>query len=113
MNPSVEIMMGYAGSEVVGQPVEKVLIGPERLMPALFCPAVIQRITWEMYISRRYGDAFLALVIFPVMQADKIKQIIIFITDLSEEEQTRLNPTARAPPSREITAISPMRCGTN
>ena len=35
MNPAVEIMMGYAGSEVAGQPVEKVLIGPEGLMPAL------------------------------------------------------------------------------
>jgi PAS domain S-box-containing protein len=93
MNPSVEIMMGYAGSEVAGQPVEKVLIGPEGLMPALLA-AQQGNPTFNLgnaHLYRRYGEAFLALVrIFPVMQADKIKQIIIFITDLSEEEQTRL-----------------------
>ena len=45
-----------------------------------------------MHLYRRYGEAFLALVrIFPVMQADKIEQIIVFIADLSEQEQTRLH----------------------
>ncbi|OGO38992.1 MAG: hypothetical protein A2W35_02860 [Chloroflexi bacterium RBG_16_57_11] len=94
MNPAVEIMMGYAGSEVTGQPVEKVLIGPEGLMPALLA-AQQGNPTYNLgnvHLYRRYGEAFLALVrIFPVMQADMVEQIIVFITDLNEQEQTRLH----------------------
>jgi PAS domain S-box-containing protein len=94
MNPTVEIMMGYAGSEVAGQPVEKVLIGPEGLMPALLA-AQQGNPTYNLgnvHLYRRYGEAFLALVrIFPVIQAEKVEQIIIFISDLSEQEQTQLH----------------------
>ena len=94
MNPAVEIMMGYAESEVAGQPVEKVLIGPEGLMPALIA-AQQGNPTYNLgnaHLYRRYGEAFLALVrIFPVLQAGKTEQIIIFIEDLSEQEQIRLH----------------------
>jgi PAS domain S-box-containing protein len=94
MNPAVELMMGYAGSEVAGQPVEKVLIGPEGLMPALLA-AQQGNPTYNLgnvHLYRRYGEAFLALVrIFPVLHAEKTEQIIVFITDLSEQEQTRLH----------------------
>jgi two-component system sensor histidine kinase AtoS len=94
MNPAVEIMMGYAENEVVGQPVEKVLIGPEGLMPALIA-AQQGNPTYNLgsaHLYRRNGEAFLALVrIFPVTNEGKIEQIIVFIEDLSEQEQIRLH----------------------
>lgn len=94
MNPAVEIMMGYAETEVIGQPVEKVLIGPEGLTPALLA-AQQGTPTYNLgsaHLYRRYGDAFLALVrIFPVVHHTKTEQIIVFIEDLSEQEQNRLH----------------------
>jgi PAS domain S-box-containing protein len=94
MNPAVEIMMGYAEPEVVGQSVEKVLIGPEGLLPALIA-AQQGNPTYNLgsaHLYRRSGEAFLALVrIFPVINAGQTEQIIIFIEDLSEQEQIRLH----------------------
>jgi PAS domain S-box-containing protein len=94
MNPAVEIMMGYAETEVIGQPVEKVLIGPEGLLPALIA-AQQGNPTYNLgsaHLYRRYGEAFLALVrIFPVIHEGKTEQIIVFIEDLSEQEQIRLH----------------------
>jgi PAS domain S-box-containing protein len=94
MNPAVEIMMGYAENEVVRQPVEKVLIGPEGLMPALIA-AQQGNPTYNLgsaHLYRRNGEAFLALVrIFPVKNEGEIEQIIVFIEDLSEQEQIRLH----------------------
>jgi two-component system, NtrC family, sensor histidine kinase AtoS len=94
MNPAIEIMMGYAGTEVAGQPVEKVLIGPEGLMPALIS-AQEGNPTYNLgsvHLYRRYGESFLALVrIFPVVRDEKTEQILVFIEDLSEQEQIRLH----------------------
>lgn len=94
MNPAVEIMMGYAESEVAGQPVEKILIGPEGLAPALSA-AQHGNPTYNLgnaHLYRRYGEAFLALVrIFPVLHDGKVEQILVFIEDLSEQEQIRLH----------------------
>ena len=94
MNPAVEIMMGYAETEVAGQPVEKVLIGPEGLMPALIS-AQQGNPTYNLgsvHLYRRYGESFLALVrIFPVIHDEVTEQIIVFVEDLSEHEQMRLH----------------------
>ena len=35
MNPAAEFLLGYASREVVGVPVENILIGPDTLIPAL------------------------------------------------------------------------------
>ena len=94
MNPAVEIMMGYAETEVAGQPVEKVLIGPEGLMPALIS-AQQGNPTYNLgsvHLYRRYGESFLALVrIFPVIHDEETEQIMVFVEDLSEHEQMRLH----------------------
>ncbi len=114
LNPAAELMLGYASQEVVGHPVEKVLIGPEDLLPAL-AAAQAGSPTHNLGATRLYrrnGDAFLALVrIYPVIApgANQTAQrrptlplphipgagyeagILIFITDQSEQEQIQLH----------------------
>lgn len=93
LNASAEQMFGYAGSEVIGQVVEKILIGPEALQPALDA-ARQGSPTYslgDVRLYRRSGDAFLALVrIFPVLTNGIVESILILIQDLSEQEQIRM-----------------------
>jgi PAS domain S-box-containing protein len=71
MNQVAEMILGYASHEVKGQPVEKVLIGPETLSPAM-SSAQQGSPTYNLgsvRLYRRDGDDFLALVrVFPVMK---------------------------------------------
>lgn len=93
MNLFAEMILGYANQEVVGQLVEKVLIGAESLLPALTA-AKEGSATYNLgnvQVYRRDGDDFPALIrVFPVMHESQVERIIILVQDLSEQEQTRL-----------------------
>lgn len=94
INQAAELMLGYASQEVTGHPVEKVLIGPDGLLPAL-SEAQQGNATHNLGSARLYrrnGEAFLARVrIFPVLQDGQIAAVVILIADQSEQEQIRLH----------------------
>jgi len=92
MNMAAEKILGYTSREVSNQPVEKLLIGSEALLHALVAAqggcSTYNLDSVRLY--RRNGDTFLSLVrIFPVMNGDQVDEIIVFIDDLSEQEQIR------------------------
>ena len=99
LNPAAEMILGFANREVVGQAVEKILIGSESITPALTA-AQSGSATFNvgnLRLYRRNGEEFLALArIFPVMQSGdtsengQVEKIILFLQDLSEQEQIRL-----------------------
>jgi two-component system, NtrC family, sensor histidine kinase AtoS len=97
MNPSAELILGYASQEVIGQQIENILIGTESLTSAL--RSAIQGIPTQnlgnLRLHKRNGQAFPAhLQTIPVMQRNQesasLHSIIIFINDLSENEQIRV-----------------------
>jgi two-component system sensor histidine kinase AtoS len=100
MNPAAELMLEYASSEVHQQPVENILIGADSLTAAL--QAALQFIPTpnlgNLRLHRRNGHAFPARVeITPVVsdptpdgQDPQLLSIIIFLSDLSENEQIRV-----------------------
>lgn len=92
MNQAAEMMFGYAAQEVYGQPVEKILIGTETLLPAL-AAAQQGSPTYSLgnvRLYRRSGEAFLAhMRTFPVINEGIVERILIVVLDLSEQEQIR------------------------
>ena len=94
LNSTAELMLGYAKKEVYGHPIDKVLIGTESLMPA-FISAQEGNPTYNLgniHLYRRDGDAFLSLVrIHPVIKKGIVENIIVFLQDLSRQEQIRLH----------------------
>jgi len=93
LNQAAEMILGYASREVVSQAVEKLLIGPETLFPAL-TSAQEGSPTYNLgnvKLYRRNGDAFLALIrVVPVLNGNLVEEIIVLIEDRSEQEQIRL-----------------------
>jgi two-component system, NtrC family, sensor histidine kinase AtoS len=90
MNPSAELVLGYASKEVSGYPVGNVLIGADNLFPAL--QAALQGISTpnlgNVRLHRRDGSAFLAHVqVLPVLVGDRLEAVLILLRDLSEHEQ--------------------------
>lgn len=93
LNPAMENFLGYLGREVSGQPVEKILIGNEMLKPALRLAQKGEAVLHmgEMRLFRRNGDSFQALVrIFPLVQDQQVVEILVFVEDLTIQEQFRL-----------------------
>jgi two-component system, NtrC family, sensor histidine kinase AtoS len=92
MNLAAEWMLGYADWEVKGQPVENILIGPERLMPALETAGqgIPTHNMGNVSLHRRNGQSFPAHVqIIPVHREGDTLAIVIFFTDVSEHEEIR------------------------
>lgn len=92
MNQAAEWMLGYADWEVKGQPAENILIGPERLLPAL--ETAVQGIPTHnmgnVSLHRRSGQSFPAqMEIIPVQREGETLAIIIFFTDVSEHVESR------------------------
>ncbi len=93
MNPAAEWMLGYAEWEVKDQPVENILIGPERLLPAL--EAAGQGIPTHnmgnnVSLHRRNGQSFpVHIEIIPVQREGEILATVIFFSDVSEHEEIR------------------------
>jgi two-component system, NtrC family, sensor histidine kinase AtoS len=92
MNPAAEWMLGYADWEVKGQPVENILIGPERLGPGLAMAA--QGISTHnlgiVSLHRRNGQVFPAQIqIIPVQNEGETQAVIVFFSDASENIEIR------------------------
>ncbi len=92
LNPQMEQSLGYFSREVAGQPIEKVLIGTDQILPALILAQKGDPVYQlkDINLFRRNGELFQAEVrIFPVLNGDQIDEILIFIQDLSEMEKIR------------------------
>jgi PAS domain S-box-containing protein len=93
MNPTAEDSLGYASQEVIGQPVENIVIGTESITSAL--KAAQQGFATpnlgNIRLHRRSGQSFPAQVqIIPVLNNAQPENILIFISDVSENEQFRV-----------------------
>jgi PAS domain S-box-containing protein len=92
INPMAELMFEYSRSDVKGQPVEKVLIGSDQLIPALevACHGVPTHNVGNSFLNRRYGESFAAQIqIIPVQADNQVQAILVYIVDVSEHEQFR------------------------
>lgn len=91
-NTAAEWMLGYAGWEVKGQPVENILIGPDGLLPALetACEGIPTHNMGSVSLHKRNGQAFPAHIqIIPVQHEDETLAIAIYFSDVSEYEENR------------------------
>jgi PAS domain S-box-containing protein len=93
INPAAELIFGYASKEVHNQPIENIIIGTDRLHPAI--QSALQGISLPslgtVYLHRRDGSAFPAEIeVNPILNQDEIIGALIFVRDLSENEQIRL-----------------------
>jgi PAS domain S-box-containing protein len=93
MNPSAELMLGYQKREVIGQPIENILIGPDNLAPMLESTRdefVLQKLG-IVQIHRRNGDALpVELRIVPVVENNELNAILLYLRDVSENEEIRV-----------------------
>jgi PAS domain S-box-containing protein len=93
INPAAELILGYTNNEVSGQPVENILISPDRL-PAVLASAAegvstpnLESIT----LHHRDGLTFPADVKVLSYHADgRVLGIVVIFRDISEHEQIRL-----------------------
>lgn len=93
LNPAAELILGYAGREVDGQPIENVLIGANNLTSALQDAknGIPTHSLGNLHLHRRDGGAFPAhMRILPVLIADQLEGILVVFRDLSEHEQFQL-----------------------
>ena len=93
LNPRMEQLLGYLSREIIGQPVERILVGNELLRPALRLAQKGEAVLHlgDIPLFRRDGDAFQALVrLFPITQDEQVDEILLFLQDLSIQEQYRL-----------------------
>lgn len=93
INQAAEWMLEYTGLEVKGEAVDRILIGPERLMPAL--ESALQGIPTHnlgnVSLHRRTGQAFPAHIqILPLQVEGLMQEIIIFLRDISENEEIKV-----------------------
>mgnify|MGYP000885203444 FL=1 len=94
INPSAEMMLGYADWEVWQQPVENILIGPEGLIRALQ-DAVERGVPTlnlgVVSVHRRDGLTIPAHIqTFPVQRDEDVTAVLVVMTDVSEHEETRI-----------------------
>ncbi len=93
INPNAELMLGYADYEVKSQQADNILIGAEGLVPALEAAGrgLVTPNMGSIYLHRRNGQAFPAHVqVVPVMKEEDLLAVLIFITDVSADEQIRI-----------------------
>ncbi len=93
LNPEAELILGYASAEIKGLPIDNVIIGTDRLMPALqrSLRGIPTPSLGNTQLHRRDGASFTAdLEISPILSDGSIIGGLIFIRDLSENEQIRL-----------------------
>lgn len=92
INQAAEWMLGYADWEARGQPVESILIGPERLLPALETASqgIPTHNMGNVSLHRRNGQSFPAHIqIVPVQREGETLAILIFFSDVSEHVEIR------------------------
>ena len=92
INPAAEWILGYSNQEVQGQDYANVLIGTDRLSPALeeAVKGVATHNIGKVNLNRRNGQAFPALVqVVPVMIKESLLGIEIILNDVSENENNK------------------------
>ncbi|MRR31838.1 PAS domain S-box protein, partial [bacterium] len=92
INPAAEWLLGYGDWEVKDQPVDSVLIGSERIIPALqnACQGQPTHNISGINLHRRNGQIFPAQVqVLPIMRDERPLAIAIIISDVSEHEEIR------------------------
>lgn len=93
MNNAAEWILGYAAWEVLGQPIQNVLIGTERLVPSLEAAAagIPAPNLGNVSLHRRNGQAFPAHIqIIPVLFDERLQAVLIYLEDQSEQEGIRI-----------------------
>jgi len=95
VNPSAEQILGYAEQEVINRHIDDVIIGTDRLTPALqeALANIPTHDLGQLKIHHRDGSEFPALIkTFPVTRPDseEIQGILIFVQDISKEENVRI-----------------------
>lgn len=110
LNPAAEWMLGYARDEIIGQHWFNVLIGTEKLTPAL--EAAKGGITTPnlggAQLHRRSGQSFPARIqIVPVPSATGIQTVLVYIDDVSEDQEirTRTQQLEQRAVLGEVTAV--------
>lgn len=92
INPAVEWMLGYSAWEARGQSYENILIGTDRLLPALV-DAQNGKTTNDIgkaSLNRRNGQSFpIHAKVIPVINGEVVQAIEILLTDISEHEQSK------------------------
>jgi PAS domain S-box-containing protein len=92
MNTAAEWMLGYADREVQNQPAENILIGPDRLLPALenALQGIPTHNMGSVSLHRRNGQLFPAhMQIVPVQREGEPLAVVVFFSDVSEHEEIR------------------------
>ncbi len=93
LNPAAEMILGYASREVIGIPVENILVGTETFIPALKAAmdGIPTHNLGNTTLHRRNGQPFPGhLQTIPVLVDDGLLSIIVLIRDISENEQIRV-----------------------
>lgn len=92
INPSAEWMLGYASWEVRGQSYENILIGTDRILPAIEDAqhGNTTHSIGSVVLNRRNGQSFPVQVqVIPVIDNENVVGIEVIIADLSEQEQSK------------------------
>lgn len=93
MNNAAEWILGYAAWEVLGQPIQNILIGTERLITSLEAAAagIPAPNLGNVSLHRRNGQAFPAHIqIIPVFFDERLQAVLIYLEDQSEQEGIRI-----------------------
>jgi PAS domain S-box-containing protein len=95
VNPSAEQILGYAEQEIINRHIDDVIIGTDRITPALqdALANIPNHDLGQLEIHHRDGSVFPALIkTFPVSGADpeEIQGILVFVQDISKEEKVRI-----------------------
>jgi PAS domain S-box-containing protein len=95
VNPSAEQILGYAEQEVIDRHIDDVIIGTDRLTPALqdALDNIPTHDLGQLEIHHRDGSVFQAQIkTFPVSSpgTEEIQGILIFVQDISKEEKVRI-----------------------
>lgn len=95
VNPSAEQILGYAEQEIINRHIDDVIIGTDRLTPALqdALDNIPNHDLGQLEIHHRDGSVFPALIkTFPVGDpgSEQIQGILIFVQDISKEEKVRI-----------------------
>ena len=92
LNAAAEYMLGYASGEIQGQTVENVLIGTDRLIPAirLALKGVPTHNLGKTMLHRRDGSSFpVQIHTTPVTEKGEILGALVNLVDISEHEQAQ------------------------
>jgi two-component system sensor histidine kinase AtoS len=92
INPVAEMLLGYTLQEVQSQLVENVLIGTNRLIPAIkdSLQGIPSHNLGDIYLHRRDGTTFPAHVkVFPIQHESQVVGVLLLIRDESKNKEIK------------------------